>query len=280
MSPLIQPESLLSRGAGDEPLLVDCRFDLNDPEHGRKAYAAGHMPGARYAHLEEDLSGTIEPGRTGRHPLPDPERLAERLRQWGVGRQTPVVAYDDSAGAIAARLWWLLRWLGHENVAVVDGGYRAWLAAGGQPSLELPSVARGDFVARVRRELVASTTQVEEMLGQSPGRLLDARGSERFRGEVEPIDPVKGHIPGAISVPFADNLRAGRFRTPAELARRFAPFVGTGPATHVVVYCGSGVTACHNILAADVAGLGMLRLYAGSFSEWIVDSKHRVDTGA
>ncbi len=228
------------------------------------------MPGASFADLLEDLSGPITAGKTGRHPLPDVESFATKLRAWGIGAASQVVVYDDAAGAFASRLWWMLRWLGHDAVAVLDGGFSAWVAEGGPVTDGVTQLALGDFTPQPRRDLL--TTASELAAPQSIARkLFDARAPERYRGDVEPIDPVAGHIPGADNLPFADNLRDGRFRPAGELRERFATALdGTAP-EQAVVYCGSGVTACHDVLAFAHAGLPLPRLYAGSWSEWITD---------
>lgn len=259
-------------------VIVDCRFRLDDKGAGRRAYDAGHVPGAHYADLEADLSGPVVPGVTGRHPLPDLSALTAKLRAWGVTSDARVVAYDDAGGAMAARLWWLLRWLGHDAVYVCDGGYQAWLAAGGEPTRAVPSPGAGDFEPRPRAGWVVSTAEVAHRSGST--LLLDARAVERYRGDVEPIDAKAGHIPGAVCVPFSENLAPGGvFADRARLAARYRAVVGNTPAEDVVVYCGSGVTACHDILAAEHAGLGMFRLYAGSYSEWITDASRPVNSG-
>ena len=259
-------------------VIVDCRFQMNDKAAGRRAYVAGHVPGACYADLEADLSGPIVPGVTGRHPLPEVSVLTQKLRGWGVHRAARVVAYDDAGGAMAARLWWLLRWLGHDDVFVCDGGYQAWLAAGGEPTSVVQGPTPGDFEPRPHAEFVVSAAEVANRSEST--LLLDARARERYRGDVEPIDAVAGHIPGAVCVPFAENLVAGgSFADPGALAARYRSVVGELPPENVVVYCGSGVTACHDILAAEHAGLGLFRLYAGSYSEWIADESRPVNQG-
>lgn len=265
----------------DDPdwVVVDCRFNLADPAAGRRAYQAGHIPGARYAHLDEDLSAPVT-ATTGRHPLPDPARLAATLGAWGIGPGTQVLAYDDLGGMLAAaRLWWLLRWLGHTAVAVLDGGLPAWTRAGLPLSTNVPVIAARTFIARPDDRLWLTVEQVQGLPAHE--LLLDARGAARYRGEMEPIDPVAGHIPGALNLPTESNLAAdGCFLPAAALRARFAALLGERPAARVVHSCGSGVTACHNLLAMEVAGLSGSRLYAGSWSEWIRDPQRPVATGA
>ena len=263
----------------DDPsrIVIDCRFSLADPARGERDFARSRIPGARYAHLDRDLSGPIVPGRSGRHPLPRPEALRERLRALGVGRASTVVAYDDGPGTIAARLWWLLRSLGHSAALVLDGGFATWREKG----LPLEEGPPGEIVAgdlEIGDPLVASVDT--DTVAAGGLRLLDARERERFRGEREPIDPIAGRIPGARNHPCADNLDAeGRFLPPEILRERFARALGpTGEgALPLVHYCGSGVTAAHNVLAMTHAGLEPGALYGGSFSEWI--TRHDVETG-
>ncbi len=279
---LITATELLARHGDPVWAVVDCRFSLGDPESGRRAYARGHVPGAAYAHLDEDLSAPVVPGRTGRHPLPEVDRLVSKLSAWGVGPGVQVVAYDDAGGAMAARLWWLVGWLGHDDVAVLDGGWPAWIAAGG-PVESGPPGARppGTFVPRIRPERVVSAGEVAAGLAGSGGwTLADARAPERYRGEVEPLDPVAGHIPGALSVPFGRNLGPdGLFRQPEDLRARFQEVLAGADPGSIVHYCGSGVTAAHNVLAMAHAGLGTTRLYPGSWSEWVTDPDRPVETG-
>jgi thiosulfate/3-mercaptopyruvate sulfurtransferase len=285
---------LLARPAEHAGLvLLDCRFDLTLPDAGRLAYRAAHLPGARYADLNRDLSGPITPG-SGRHPLPDPAALRAFLRRAGIGATQPagaaqVVAYDEGNGSIAARAWWLLRWLGMAQVAVLDGGFRAWVA-GGNP-IESGAPEAGDAAGRndaapapasSPAPLVEALTagQVELAL-QDPRRLLvDARAPERFAGTVEPLDPVAGHVPGAVNHPFAQNLAAdGRFLAADELRRRWLERLDGRAPADMIAMCGSGVTACHNLLAMHHAGLPGGRLYAGSWSEWIRDTDRPVARG-
>lgn len=250
--------------------VFDCRHQLADPAAGEAAYAAGHLPGASFLHLDRDLSGPLT-GSNGRHPLPDPQRLAARLAAAGVSNTTQVVAYDDAGGMIAGRLWWLLRWLGHERVALLDGGIQGWQAAGRPLSRAVPQPAPAVFAAAPRDWVVDAETVLANLDG---GELcvVDARSPDRFRGENETLDRVGGHIPGARNRFFRDNLDAdGCFRPAAELRREFSALLaGVAPA-QVVMQCGSGVSACHNLLAMEIAGLPGARLYAGSWSEWCSD---------
>lgn len=260
-----------------DTVVFDTRSKLDDPLYGEQEYARGHIPGSFYLHLDRDLSSAITP-QSGRHPLPDIERFAATMRSYGVSRQTQVVVYDDAGGMFAARLWWLLKWLSHDKVAVLDGGWPAWVKAGGAVSNEAsPLPAAGTFAASPRSDLVVSADQVAEGLADQSIVLCDARAQERYRGDVEPIDPVAGHIPGAINVPFMENLDANKhFKDPATLSGMHAEYAHG----NVVHMCGSGVTACHNILAFAVAGLPMPKLYAGSWSEWIRDPQRAVTGGA
>lgn len=212
--------------------------------------------------------------------MPDPEVLARRFSDWGIDSARHVVAYDDDVGAFAARMWWLLRWLGHEPASVLDGGFAAWTAAGLSSSTETPAVTTASFVPRLRPELVADANEVEAVRTHDDHRLLDARDTARFRGEVEPIDPVAGHIPGARSLPFMVHTDAGHMRAPADVLASFAAVLGHVPAESAIAYCGSGVTATHLVLAAEHAGLGRVRLYPGSWSEWITDASRPVATGS
>jgi thiosulfate/3-mercaptopyruvate sulfurtransferase len=275
-SAVISPAELADLVQAPELRVVDCRASLQDPEAGREQYRQGHLPGASFADLLTDLSGPILPGKTGRHPLPDIEAFVARVRSWGIGSASQVVVYDDASGAFASRLWWLLRWLGHEAVAVLDGGWSAWVAESRPVTTQVPILAVGDFTARSHTDWVV---QARDLLQSSPRKLFDARAPERFRGDVEPIDPVAGHIPGASNLPFADNLKDGRFRSPAALRERFASALDGTPPEEAIVYCGSGVTACHDLLAFAHAGLPIPKLYAGSWSEWITDPDRPTQKG-
>ena len=259
--------------------VFDCRCSPVDPDLGRQSYQSGHLPGARHADLDRVLAST--PTReSGRHPLPGREALSKWLSDEGVSSETQVVVYDDVGGAFAARLWWLLRWLGHSSVAVLDGGLQAWQRSGGESEQgDAATPAKARFEARRALGEPVETGEVLDLVqGLRSGYLIDARSAERYRGESEPIDPVAGHIPGAHSHPFRENLSAdGCFRTQEELRQRFGSFAEE---PHKVVhYCGSGVTACHNVLAMEIAGLTGSKLYAGSWSEWIRSSRRPVERG-
>lgn len=281
---LIDPATLAARLGDPRWVVADCRFTLSNTEAGRRAYLAGHIPGARYAHLDDDLSSPVTP-TSGRHPLPDPQGLANRLGTWGIDADTQVVVYDDSFGSMAARLWWLLRWLGHGAVALLDGGLPRWKREGhpldtDTPDTDTPQVTARQFVARPNPALITDTNAVAAALGRGGCLLIDARAEERFQGLFEPIDKVAGHIPGAINMPLEDNLDvSGDFLPEAELRERFLPVLGGRSPDQIIHTCGSGVTACHNVLAMEAAGLTGSRLYVGSWSEWITDPSRPIATG-
>ena len=260
-------------------VILDCRFWLSDAERGEREYLETHVPGAVYVHLDRDLSGPVIQGITGRHPLPAVEAVAETFSGLGIGPGVQVVAYDDAGGALAAaRAWWMLRWLGHSAVAVLNGGWRLWQKEGRLVRAGVEKNPPGGFQPSPRPELLISAGQVEKLRLDPTYRVLDSRSVERFRGENETIDPVAGHIPGAVSAPFAVNLQPdGRFRSKESLRSRFKRVMGDVPAEKGIFYCGSGVTAAHNILALEYAGLGEARLYAGSWSEWITDPNRPVE---
>ena len=283
-STLIDAATLRGLAGNPDAVVIDCRFDLNDPESGRRAYLAGHIPGARYADLNRDLSAPVS-ASSGRHPLPAPPVFAGTLEKLGIGNATQVIAYDDAGGAYAARAWWLLRWLGHTSVAVLDGGMKAWSAAGGtiesgpgEPPRAAP--AGGRILPKANAAAVIDTAEIAAFLSDEANLLVDARAAERYAGSVEPIDTVAGHIKGAVNHPFSANLAPdGLFLPASELRRRWeARLAGRAPA-HVAVMCGSGVTACHNLLSLEVAGLHGAKLYAGSWSEWIKDRNRPIARG-
>jgi thiosulfate/3-mercaptopyruvate sulfurtransferase len=274
-SPLVSVAHLSSAVAGaDAPLLLDVRWSLTGPP-GIDTYRAGHLPGAVFVDLDRDLAGP--PGPAGRHPLPAPEEATEALRRLGVRADRAVVAYDDGDASVAARAWWLLRWAGHDDVRVLDGGYAAWLAAGlpvvaGDP----PAVTPGDVVVRPGGMPLVDADEAAAVA--RAGVLLDVRAPARFRGETEPVDPVAGHVPGARNAPLAGNLGPdGRFLDPERLAARFAA-LGVSPGVDVAAYCGSGVSAAQTVLALEVAGLSGA-LFVGSWSHWVADPARPVATG-
>lgn len=279
---LIEPAALAAHIDDADWIVVDCRHDLVNLAAGREAYAAGHIPNAVFADMETGLSGAKRAPDgifRGRHPLPEQDAFIELLRGWGVNDGTQVVAYDAHGGMYAARLWWMLRWIGHEAVAVLDGGLPAWQAAGQPVVTDVPAVrARGSIAAR---SSLTTTVDVEAILHnvEHGGKtIVDARAPDRFRGENETVDPVGGHIPGAKNRFFKDNLQAdGRFKSPEQLKAEFA--VAVGDPRDAIMQCGSGVTACHNLLALEVAGLPGAALYPGSWSEWSADPKRAVATG-
>ena len=261
--------------------VLDCRFDLKNPVAGRAAYAEVHIPGAMYVDLDQDLAAPVT-GETGRHPLPDPGDLAETFGRLGIDGTTQVVVYDDAGGALAARAWWLLRWLGHERVALLDGGLPVWQAEGRPVENGHAVVAPRRFVSGRSITRVVTTDEVVAALhGAEPLLLLDARAGARFRGEVEPIDPVAGHIPGAVNLPFSVLLdKNQRFRSPAESREAWAAAVPPAAGNRIAAMCGSGVTACHLVAAARLAGLEEPAVYVGSWSEWIRDPARPVGRDA
>ena len=261
-------------------VIIDCRFWLDDTEKGRLDYLESHIPGAFYAHLNEDLSGPIVVGKTGRHPLPDVAVLSQKLGSWGIGSETQVVVYDDRSGMIAARLWWLLHWMGHENVAVLDGGFPAWVASGYPQDNQKPTPKSSKFTPKIQTQMITNVEGVLNQFGDMDYILIDSRASERYLGKEEPIDPVAGHIPGAVNYPFERNIDAnGNFQLKQVIKGRFVTLFGGIPAINATFYCGSGVTAAVNVLAVFHSGLGMPRLYAGSWSEWIIDPERPITLG-
>jgi thiosulfate/3-mercaptopyruvate sulfurtransferase len=256
----------------DDPefVIFDCRHELTNPEFGIKAYGQSHIPNARFAHLDRDLAAPLT-GRNGRHPLPDPDVFANWLARMGVSNDKQVVGYDNAGGVYSSRLWWMLRWMGHQCVAVLDGGWQAWLAAGQPVAAEVSMPKPSRFTGTVQESPVDAKYVLEHL--HSPDMvLIDARANDRYQGQNETIDPIGGHIPGALNRFFKDNLTPqGFFKLPEQLRDDFRPFIGNASAEKIVSQCGSGVTACHNLLAMEIAGLKGGRLYPGSWSEWIAD---------
>jgi thiosulfate/3-mercaptopyruvate sulfurtransferase len=277
-SPLIRAQDLALLQGSPDILVVDCRFELANTGWGREAWQQGHIPEAAYAHLDDALSGPKYPG-SGRHPLPSPEAFARTLGSWGFTDSTRVIAYDQGNGAHAARLWWLLRARGHNAVKILDGGFAAWTAAGLPISRAPPASVQQDVEPL---GFAGAWTTQEVQAGLTAGRitLVDARGADRFAGRNETIDPVAGHVPGAVNQPFSGNLGAdGKFLPADAMQRRWQPLLAQAATAPIVAMCGSGVTACHNLVALELAGHTGAQLYAGSFSEWIADPARPVTTG-
>jgi thiosulfate/3-mercaptopyruvate sulfurtransferase len=274
---LISSDELAAHLGDPDLVVIDCRFDLADVAAGERSYRDGHVPGAVYGSLDRDLSGA-KTGSNGRHPLPDPETLAQTFGRWGIDQRTQVVAYDQDSGMYASRLWWELRWLGHDAVAVLDGGWAKWQREQRPITATIDPRTPRTFVPQPRADLVATVADVERLRQDDSWRLVDARAPERFRGENETIDRVAGHIPGAANHFFKTNLTdAGTFRSADELRSGWSADNGGTPADRIICYCGSGVTACHNLLAMEHAGLHGARLYVGSWSEWSADPSRPVE---
>lgn len=277
---LVDTATLAAHLSDPDWRVVDCRFELGDPAAGALQFERGHIPGAVYAHLDHDLSAPRTPW-SGRHPLPEPAVLESTFGRLGIGPGVQVVACDESGGAYAARLWWLLRWLGHREAAVLDGGLKAWRAERRALVATPSEVKPRQFSARPDHDAHVTADDVASLVAHDRSLLIDARAAERFEGRIEPLDPKAGHVPGARSYPYSQNLGAdGRFLPAAELRARFDALRGSRPASAIVSMCGSGVTACHTLLALSVAGLEGARLYPGSWSEWCRDPGRPVATGS
>lgn len=276
---IISTEQLANHLDNPDWVIFDCRFSLADSEAGGKAYRLGHIQNARYVHLDKDLSSAVR-DYTGRHPLPDFSLLAKKLGLWGVKNSSQVVVYDDASGAFAGRMWWLLRCLGHDQVAVLDGGLSRWRREGYSLTPTLPRIRKVHFRAYLDNKQWLTARQVEDGLATRRITLIDARNPERYRGELEPIDPIAGHVPQALNRPFQLNLnKQGCFRPSDQLKQQFIELLAKHDARQVVHMCGSGVTACHNLLAMEIAGLPGSKLYAGSWSEWIRNKNRRIVKG-
>lgn len=274
-------EALEAQKAPDaSPLFVDCRFDLYDPDAGRRQYEQSHIPGSVHADLDADLSGPVGDGSRGRHPLPTPEAFGATLRDWGLHPSRLVIAYDAGPGMFASRLWWMLHWVGHRQAAVLDGGLHAWRQAGGTLTDAVSDVATGSFRSRANPDMTVDVHYVEALLENVSYMLVDARDNGRFAGTESAFDPKSGHIPGAVNHPYQSNLDAsGAMLSPEQLKKQFARSCAGGVNPETVMYCGSGVSACHNILAAVHAGLPWPLLYPGSWSEWSSHPDRPVATG-
>jgi len=260
--------------------IIDCRFWLEDPEKGRIDYNKSHIPGAAYAHLNKDLSGLLIDGKTGRHPLPEIDDFVGKLGSWGIDNNSQVVVYDDRGGMIATRLWWMLKWVGHKAAAVLDGGYTKWVKEGNPKTPDFPLIKPVEFIPEVNHNLVVTDQEILDNFGNPGNLVVDSRASERYRGEFEPIDKIAGRIPGAVNYFWKDNLdKEDCFELKDILRGRFDTLFSGVPTENVTFYCGSGVTSAHNVLAAKHAGLGMSKVYIGSWSHWITNQDRPVLTG-
>ena len=277
---LLTPAQLHSAIESGEARAVDCRFDLMNPAGGWALWAAGHIPGAPYADLDHDLAGHSA-GEGGRHPLPEPEEFAATLGRWGIQPDTLVVAYDNMGCAIAGRLWWMMNWMGHEHAGLLDGGIQAWEAAGLPLEREEPDIRPADYPAGGHCRPVVGLSEVERASRNGDMRILDARDGARYQGQSEPLDPRAGHVPGAVNAFFRENLDSGgRFKAPGELREHYLALLGGAAPSGACVMCGSGVTACHDLFAMELAGLGGASLYPGSWSEWSQSERRPVARGA
>jgi thiosulfate/3-mercaptopyruvate sulfurtransferase len=276
---LVDTDTLVRQLEDPSWIVFDTRFVLSDAAAGARAYDIGHIPGARYANLNSDLSSPPT-ANSGRHPLPRPGTLAEKLGKWGVDKNKQVVVYDDTFGVMAARLWWLLRWLGHDAVAVLDGGLRKWQDEGKPLTTTAPNIVPAHFFPEISDDMCVTADQVGAMLNNKSGLLIDARAAIRFQGGQETLDKVAGHVPGAVNLPYEGNINIdGKFKPDDYLRDRFLDVLNNVKPTNIIHMCGSGVTACHNLLAMEHAGLSGSKLYAGSWSEWITDNRRPVVTG-
>ena len=277
---IVSAEELLKHLHDPDWIIVDARFALGDAQAGEQAWQIAHLPNASYVHLDRDLSDKQKPAQFGRHPLPNADDFCHTLMRCGVSRQSQVVVYDASDGAMAAsRFWYLLRLLGHEKVAVLDGGFARWLELGLPVSSDAPTHLPSLYHADFDRAKMVIADVVENNLASNQFLLLDARAPERYRGEIEPIDKVAGHIPGALNRPYGLNMENGRFRSPDSLKQDFLEMLGEHSASETILYCGSGVTACHNLLAMEIAGLSGAKIFPPSWSGWINNVDHPVATG-
>ena len=280
MTRLITAEELKQLVAADVAVVVDCRYQLSDAAAGYQDYLRGHIPGAHYVHLSKEMSG-IGPATAGRHPPPHPDNFAQLLGRIGVDQHCPLIVYDDAGGQMAARFWWLCRWLGYDRVRLLDGGWQAWLAAGGAVSSEVPERSEAVPGYDLQPDMTLTADALRHLVAAQECLLIDARVVQRFRGESEPLDPLAGHIAGAVNHPCADNLGPdGKFLPVAQLREIFTTLLGDWSAAQVVHSCGSGVTACHNLLAMELAGLGGSRLFAPSWSGWVAEPGNLYQQGS
>ena len=276
---IISVEDLHKNLSNDDWFIFDCRFLLKDPAGGKKKFDQGHISGAQFADMDKDLASAMT-SSSGRHPLPDPNELLNKLQAWGVNNSSQVICYDDMSGAFAARMWWLLKWLGHNDVAVLDGGIEKWTASNLVLEANVQERPKGTFKGQANNDMWVDISFVKQQLAENKINLLDARSSDRFTAKDSKTDPVAGHVPGAMSYPFTENLtKQGVFLTAEELRIRFTKTFSESGDKEVINMCGSGVTACHNLLAMSIADLPMTRLFVGSWSEWIKDKSRPVATG-
>lgn len=281
LAQLIDCEKLAKHLNDKDLIIFDCRFSLEDTNYGEQSYQTSHIPNAVFIDLDKDLSSPVIKGKTSRHPLPDPNLLIEKLAQCGLNNDSKVVIYDNGPSPFATKMWWTLVWLGkRDNVFLLDGGFKAWQEAGLPTTSDKTPVHIGNFIGQPDNSLLINANDLENKLGDDQLTLLDARALPRFRGEVEPMDPVAGHIPGATCANFMENLdNDGFFLTIPKLQQRFQTLINNKPIDRVIAYCGSGVSACHNLFALCLAGYPLVPLYAGSWSEWITDPKHPIAVG-
>ena len=273
---IISIEDLIKNLDNEEFIIFDCRCDIKDPKHGIESYTEGHIRNSIFVDIDNDLASK-KTLKSGRHPLPDPDLLAQKLSQWGLSNSKQAVVYDDAGGAFASRMWWILKWMGHDKVAVLDGGIHEWNKKGGKLVTEQTIFNRSEFETNINDEMQVDVSEVEDAQYKMDRIIIDARSKERYLGIEDKVDPIAGHVPGAISQPLSNNLvKGGTFKSPSELRLIYSKILGdTSPST-MISMCGSGITACHNILAMEIAGLKGTTLFVGSWSEWITDSSRPI----
>ena len=273
---IISAENLIESLPDENTLVFDCRCDIKDTTYGIQAYTEGHIPGSIYVNVDTDLASEKTPS-SGRHPLPDADALSEKLSQWGLSSEKQAVIYDDASGAFAGRMWWILKWLGHKKVAVLDGGLGSYMSIGGKLTTDETIFEKNIFTPNIQSEMVVEITDVEEAQYKMNKLIIDARSKERYLGIKDLVDPIAGHVPGAISHPLSLNLnKDGKFRSPEDLKLAFDKIIADTTSENVISMCGSGITACHNILAMEIAGIKGIKLYVGSWSEWITDKSRPI----
>ncbi|MAR78109.1 MAG: sulfurtransferase [Gammaproteobacteria bacterium] len=273
---IISAENLINSLQDENTLVFDCRCDIKDTTYGIQAYTEGHIPGSIYVNVDTDLASEKTPS-SGRHPLPDADALSEKLSQWGLSSEKQAVIYDDASGAFAGRMWWILKWLGHKKVAVLDGGLGSYMSIGGKLTTDETIFEKNIFTPNIQSEMVVEITDVEEAQYKMNKLIIDARSKERYLGIKDLVDPIAGHVPGAISHPLSLNLnKDGKFRSPEDLKLAFDKIIADTTSENVISMCGSGITACHNILAMEIAGIKGIKLYVGSWSEWITDKSRPI----